>query len=149
MVNNRISFCKRGEIVNIDKKTIEIIKNFLVRNIDPIFIYIFGSAVEGYFREDSDIDIAFLNNKKMNPYDIFMIKEELADLLKRDVDLVDLEESSTVFKAQIVGKGEVVFCMDENILSEFRIRSFKEYALLNEERKEILDRIKKEGKIYG
>ncbi|MBF8983130.1 nucleotidyltransferase domain-containing protein [Lutibacter sp. B2] len=134
--------------MNIDKESINKIKSFLIEKIDPIFLYIFGSAVEGYFREDSDIDIGFFSDKKINGYDIFMIKEELADILKRDIDLVDLKESSTVFKAQVVGTGEVIYSRDENILSEFRIRSFKEYSFLNDEREEILERVKKEGKIY-
>lgn len=134
--------------MNIDKESINKIKSFLIEKIDPIFLYIFGSAVEGYFREDSDIDIGFFSDKKINGYDIFMIKEELADILKRDIDLVDLKESSTVFKAQVVGKGEVIYSRNENILSEFRIRSYREYSFLNDEREEILERVKKEGKIY-
>ncbi|QEK11270.1 nucleotidyltransferase domain-containing protein [Crassaminicella thermophila] len=132
--------------MNIDKQTVKIIKNFLVKNIDPIFIYIFGSAAQGYFREDSDIDIGFITDKKFNAYDLFMLKEELADILKRDIDLVDLKEASTVFKAQVVGTGEVIYFKDENKLSDFRIRSFKEYGLLNEERKVILENIKRELK---
>lgn len=134
--------------MNIDKETIKKIKEFLIERIDPIFLYIFGSAAEGYFRKDSDIDIGFFSEKKINAYDIYMIKEELANILKRDIDLVDLKESTTVFKAQVIGKGEVIYSKDENILSEFRIRGFKEYGILNEERREILERVKKEGRIY-
>lgn len=134
--------------MNIDRKYIEIINKFLTNEIDPVFIYVFGSSAKGYFRDNSDIDIGFYPSKEIDSYKLFMIKEELADMLKRDVDLVNLKESSTVFKAQVVCNGYEIYSKDESISAEFRIRSLKEYDLLNNNRKVILDRIKKEGKIY-
>ncbi len=128
--------------MNLNNQTIDNIKKFLIDNLNPIFIFIFGSAAEGYFRKDSDIDIAFYSDKKIKPYDIFIIKEKLADIVKKDIDLVNLRETSTVFKAQIVGKGKVIYFKDEKRLSDFRIRTLKEYVLLNEERKNILESIK-------
>jgi predicted nucleotidyltransferase len=128
--------------LNLNNQIIDNIKKFLIDNLNPIFIYIFGSAAEGYFREDSDIDIAFYSDKRINPYDLFIIKEKLADIVKKDIDLVNLKEASTVFKAQIVGKGNVIYFKDEKRLSDFRIRTLKEYVLLNEERKNILETYK-------
>ena len=74
---------------------------------------------------------------------------ELAEIMGRDVDLIDLHKASTVLKAQITGKGKVIFNSDNLQRMTFAMRAFKEYALLNEERQWILDRFKERGLNYG
>lgn len=122
---------------------------FLNKNIKLNLIYIFGSFAKGEGREDSDIDIAIHTFEKIDSYELFIMANELSFLVKRDVQIIDLSEASTVFKAQIVGTGELIYCLDENLRTEFEIRSFKDYVKLNEERQVILESIKKDGKIYG
>ncbi|MCB2358616.1 type VII toxin-antitoxin system MntA family adenylyltransferase antitoxin [Clostridium estertheticum] len=128
---------------------IDIIKEFLIKKIKPFLIYIFGSYAKGTSRSDSDIDIAFLSDEDFSEYEIFMNAQELAGLLNREIDLVDLKKSSTVFKAQVVGTGKTIFCNNDTRRMYFEMYSFKEYALLNEERAVILENIKKRGNIYG
>jgi hypothetical protein len=96
-----------------------------------------------------DIDIAFLSDNQSSDYQIFLLAQEIADILHRDVDLINLMNSSTVFTAEVIGKGEVIYCTDDNRRMFFEMRAFKEYALLNEERQVILDNIKKRGSVYG
>lgn len=128
---------------NLDK-AIDTLKEF---NINTV--YLFGSASRGELREDSDIDIAFLTDENIDEYKCFMKAQEIANIFKRDVDLIDIKKASTVFKVQIIGNGKVVFCMDDVKRAYFEIRSFKEYALLNEERVEILKNIEESGSVYG
>lgn len=138
---------KGGVLMNFDdnlKKAISKLQEF-----NPITIYLFGSASRGELREESDIDIAFLSNDDIDEYLCFMKAQEIADIFKRDVDLVDLRKSSTVFKAQIIGTSKNIYCSDENKRMYFEMRSFKEYALLNEERAEILKGIGERGSVYG
>lgn len=123
--------------MNIDDNQVEQIKCFLVEKLNPYLIYLFGSSVKGVFRQDSDIDIAFLSDKEVSEYEIFMIAQELADILKREVDLIDLKNASTVFKAQVVGNGEVIYCNDDTRRMYFQMYAFKDYAILNEERERI------------
>lgn len=136
-------------MLNIPEGELKKIQSFLVEKISPYFIFVFGSSVSGNFSVDSDIDLAYYSKDKIGLYDMFIIKEELADLLCREIDLINLRNASTVFKTQIVGTGIVFYCADRNRLDEFRIRTFKEYALLNEERQNILNKVKEEGAIYG
>lgn len=42
-----------------------------------------------------------------------MKAQELADIFNREVDLINLNTSSTVFKAQVVGTGKIIYCRDE------------------------------------
>lgn len=121
----------------------------LLLEFNPIIIYLFGSANRGELRGDSDIDIAFLSKEKLSEYDVFMKAQELADIFRREVDLIDISKSSTVFKAQIVGNGKVIYCSDEKERMYFEMRAFKEYIILNDERKSIIENIKERGSIYG
>ncbi len=123
--------------------------NLLVKRINPVVVYLFGSAARNEMRNDSDIDIAYLSDAKLSQYENFMLAQELADIFNRDVDLINLRESSTVFKAQVVGTGKRIYCSDENRRMYFEMRAFKEYALLNEERGIVLRRIKERGSVYG
>lgn len=134
---------------NLDKDILKHIIDILIKNIKPTLIYVFGSAARNELRKDSDIDIAYLSDVPLSNYEIFMLANDIADVVKRDIDLIDLKKASTVFKAQIIGNGKVIYCIDDTKRMYFEMYAFKDYALLNEERKEILDGIKKRGNIYG
>ncbi|MDR3596615.1 type VII toxin-antitoxin system MntA family adenylyltransferase antitoxin [Clostridium sp.] len=126
-------------------KAIEILKE----EFNPIVIYLFGSGAKNRLRDDSDIDIAFLTDKEVDPYQCFIKAQELADVFNREVDLINLNASSTVFKAQVVGTGKIIYCRDETKRMYFEMRAFKSYAMLNEEREVILKKIKERGTVYG
>lgn len=131
--------------VNTKNKIIE----FLNVNLKLNFIYLFGSFAKGEGRDDSDIDIAIHMIDKVDSYELFVLANELSFIVKRDIQLIDITEATTVFKAQIIGTGESIYCSNENIKIDFEIRSFKDYVKLNEERQIVLDTIKKDGTIYG
>lgn len=126
-----------------------IIVKFLKSKLKPKFIYLFGSFAKGEGRDDSDIDLAVYTDKKINAYDLFVIANQLSFEVKRDVQIVDLKDTDTVFAAQIVSNREELYSEDEVLKANYNIRIFKDYAKLNEERKIILDAIKRDGRIYG
>jgi len=128
---------------------VEVIKKFLIEKASAKLIIVFGSAVSGRMRQDSDIDIAFLSSKNLDDYKVFIISQELSSLLGRNVDLINLRKASTVFKANILGTGRIIFFADEETKYEFQIRTLKEYCMLNEERKVVLDKIRERGRIYA
>ena len=78
-----------------------------------------------------------------------MLAQELADIFKRDVDLVHVNSSSSVFKVQVTYYGKVIYSINDNERMLFEMRTLKEYIMLNEERKEIIDSIKESGTVYG
>ncbi len=125
------------------------IVDFFKKEFSPKFIYLFGSFAKGEGRNDSDIDLAIYTDKVIDSYILFIAAGNLSFEVKRDVQIVHLKDISTVFAAQIVGTKEVLYCEDEYLMANYEIRAFKEYAKLNEERKVILDTIKKDGRIYG
>lgn len=42
-----------------------------------------------------------------------MLAQKLADVLKRDVDLINFKKASTVFKVQVIAKGKHIYCTDD------------------------------------
>lgn len=132
-------------ILVIGNDKIKIIKKVLVGALAPYLIYIFGSTVKGRGREESDIDIAILRDKKIDEYELFILSQKLADILKSEVDLIDLSKASTVFRIQIIKTGKLIYNSDNLHKMYFQMRTMKDYALLNEERQEIINKIKSSG----
>jgi predicted nucleotidyltransferase len=124
----------------LSPQEIQLIQSFLKEKLAPSFIWLFGSGAQEALKPDSDVDLAFFSDARSDSYQVFMIAQELAAMLGREVDLIDLRKASTVMKAQIVGKGKLIYEQNPFQRKMFTMRVFKEYALLNEERKPILDR---------
>lgn len=125
------------------------IQDFLINNLNPAYIIVFGSYAKGTSHRDSDIDVAFFcENSFHNPYEVFLLAQELADDLKIEIDLVNLETASTIFKAQIHTTGTVIYTRDEFLLKNHQMIALSMYAKLNEEREIILKNISKGGSIY-
>jgi len=116
---------------------------------DVLAIYLFGSAVTGELRPDSDIDLAVLGPTPLPTTRLWSLAQSLAVIAGRDVDLIDLQSASTVMRAQVVSTGERMFCANEPACDEFEDRVYSDYARLNEERRHILDDINERGRIYG
>jgi len=117
--------------------------------VKPYVIYAFGSAARGYMKSESDLDLAFDCDSHVDQYRLFAIAQEIANIVNRDVDLIDIRKASTVFKAQIIANGKVIFCNDDLRRMNMEMRIFKDYSMLNEERVEILKNIKESGRIYA
>ncbi|WP_083711587.1 type VII toxin-antitoxin system MntA family adenylyltransferase antitoxin [Domibacillus epiphyticus] len=128
---------------------VQTIQNFLIKHINPSFIIVFGSYAKGTTHKESDIDIAFYcKGHSPTSYELFMLAQELADLLKIEVDLVNLRTASTVFQAQIFSTGKVIFCEDETLRMNMQMTALSMYAKLNEDRMPILNNVDESGSIY-
>ena len=112
-------------------------------------LYRFGSSANGTLRPDSDLDYAILGPAPLDPVSRFEIQEDLARLLRRAVDLVDLRRASTVMRMQVIANGVAVAIRDHVETERFEIAVYASYARLNEERREILAQIAREGAVYG
>jgi len=134
--------------MHISQEQIDLIKEYLLEKLSPKFIYIFGSAVKGNFRADSDIDIAVYLEETISSYDLFMVKEELVRSIGREIDLVSFKEASEVFRVQIFHGGLPIYIENENEHDYYRVKCYKDYAILNERRKVVIDAVKEEASKY-
>ena len=119
------------------------------QNDDPIAIYLFGSMAADAVHDSSDIDIAVLPHEPIANLKRWDIQQELATALGRAVDLVDLRSASTVMRLQVVTTGDLLYEGDNTKQAEFEMLALSMYARLNQERREILDQVKREGRVYG
>ena len=116
---------------------------------DVSIIYLFGSYAKGVALESSDIDIAVLGNSNYSNINLWRLAQELSAGCGHDMDIVDLRQTTTVMRVQIVAESEHLYDdgNEESIVFEDFV--FSDYARLNEERRGILEDISSRGNIYG
>ena len=130
--------------------TLAAVVDLLERHIPGLVgAYRYGSWGTQHFRSDSDVDLAVLPGAPLDSAELWRLAQQLAALLGRDVDLVDLLGAPTVLQAQVVHGGERFHAVDELACERFEDRVFSAYALLNEERRGILDEIAARGTVYA
>jgi predicted nucleotidyltransferase len=116
---------------------------------DAMAFYCFGSAATGEMREDSDIDLAVLSEEPLDPEKVFDLKSEISRNFRRDVDVVDLMRADSVTAVQVVVYGQLLMSKSKLQTGLFETTAMSAYALLNEERREILKDIATTGKVYA
>jgi predicted nucleotidyltransferase len=127
----------------------QVIQEFLMNKLNANTIFLFGSMIQGGTHSESDVDIAFISLQQHHGFDVFLAAQELANLLHREVDLIDLHRASTVMQIQVIQNGEILHDACPKDTALLKVKWMKEYARLNEERQCILDQIKESGTIYG
>lgn len=132
------------EIKEILNKMVEYLKN----EINPFAIILFGSYSRNTQNKESDIDIAIKGNN-IDLKKIYELKQKLEDISQKDVDLVDLDDISDVFRYEILMNGIKLFCQDDYKFDLYKLDMCREYLELNESRQDIIQRIKNGGSIYG
>ena len=132
------------EIKEILNKMVEYLKN----EINPFAIILFGSYSRNTQNKESDIDIAIKGNN-IDLKKIYELKQKLEDISQKDVDLVDLDDISDVFRYEILMNGIKLFCQDDYKFDLYKLDMCREYLELNESRLDIIQRVKNGGSIYG
>lgn len=132
------------------KETLNKIEEILIQKFNPLAIILFGSYARNSQNNDSDIDIAIISSNT-DKKEIFSTKQELEEILMKDIDLVNLKDinMSDGFRYEILMNGVVLYCSDSYKYELYKLDMFREYLELNESRQDIIDRVKKGGTIYG
>ena len=123
--------------MEIEKYADKIIKK--LENIECDFIYIFGSYAKGEQNNDSDVDIAFYSLIRHDSYDIFLLAQEISLQLGKEVDLIQINFSTTVFQKEVIKNSILIYEKNKIQREKFENLVLKKYLKLNEERKEIID----------
>ncbi len=135
-------------------RTVEgIISTLLTAYPDTQAIYLFGSYGTENEWPDSDVDIALLlppdEAKKVGTLMMGELRFALESFLKKDVDLINLRQVSTVFQKEIILAERRIFCADEYAADEFEMLVLSLYQKLNEERAEVLAEGLRSGRFYN
>ncbi|VAW33559.1 Nucleotidyltransferase domain protein, SO_3165 group [hydrothermal vent metagenome] len=130
----------------------QIIQTVLTHYPQVQAVYLFGSYSVGEERPSSDVDIAILLPpalaKEVGSLLLGDLHLALAELLGKEIDLVNLRQVSTVFQKEITMSGQQIFCADAYAADEFEMLVLSFYQKLNEERREILAAFAETGRAY-
>ena len=134
------------------QKNAQIVQTILTYTPQVQAVYLFGPYGTEDERPSSDVDIALLlppeQAKAVGSLLLGELHLVLAELLGKEVDLVNLRQVSTVFQKEIVMTGRQIFCADAYAAAEFEMLTLSYYQKLNEERREILAAFAESGRAY-
>jgi len=114
---------------------------------DIRLVFLFGSIATGHHTKTSDIDLAISFKTEPDCYYLDNIKNALSAFIKREIDIVVLNNASPIIKMQALRKG-IPLIRKGGAYEEFFTRTVEEYADLKIVRKEIEDNILK-GRLYA
>jgi predicted nucleotidyltransferase len=88
-----------------------------------------GSSCKGNFSAESDVDVGVLYNPNCLPEWEKHSRDylELSDKLRREVDLVTLNQASPILRYQVLKSEKRVLCHNQRAANEFFLRRLNEY----------------------
>ena len=94
---------------------------------DVCLAYLFGSCVSGTARPGSDVDVAILFDPLPTPALLDRLTEDLGAATERPVDLVVLNVAPPLLAREVVARGRLVMCRDEDERVRFETRTTARY----------------------
>lgn len=97
--------------------------------------YLFGSYADGTYNENSDIDIAVIYKGDMDEYDHAGKSLDVSKIFNyMHVDYIDLEKVNVFLQFEILKKGKLMYCEDEDYLIDFTRKVQEQYIEMDYER---------------
>lgn len=112
-------------------------------------VYVFGSIARGDDVTGSDVDLAILCPMKLTAETRWNLAGQLASLINRDVDLVDLRSASTVLRVNVLADGRLLYDGAPYERALFEATACADYTRLQDERRPILEQIARDGRVYA
>lgn len=102
----------------MEDKTLHSIKELLQKHDEVQLAIVYGSASEDRQTPESDLDLAVAGEEELSADSIMSLIEELALIVKRPIDLVDLQTTHGPLLKQILSKGEVILKENTTLYGE-------------------------------
>jgi predicted nucleotidyltransferase len=134
-------------MININDMAAKI-KQYLSAYNDIAFAFLFGSSARGEDTVLSDVDIAIYFTDAVDFYRINGLREDLSELLGREIDIAVLNNISPIIRMQVLKKGTLILNLNRCLYNKFFVNTVNEYDDLKRTRKDIEDRILR-GRIYA
>ncbi|MBU0985757.1 MAG: nucleotidyltransferase domain-containing protein [Proteobacteria bacterium] len=90
-------------------------------------IYLFGSHASGHERSRSDIDLGVLFNGDVDGFTRIKLETEISNLLRKEIDFVDMRRSSPFLRHQIYKYGKSIYLDGTDFPFRFRAGSIRDY----------------------
>lgn len=126
------------------------IKTYLSGDPGILVAFLYGSQVTGRVNSDSDVDIAllFVRDQMPDTERRLQLTDDLVSITRREVDLLILNDASTVICMQVLRKGKVIYEQDHQAYLDFFVKTVNKYDDLKRVRSGIEQNLMK-GRIYG
>jgi len=122
------------EMEDIQKHTTLLIKELIGQELQRsdfiLFAVLFGSVAEDRSNDISDIDVAIYPDNDLTLQDVGFITANLEKITQKKIDLLilnDLYKTKPVLAYEVISKGDVIFCKDLRILTDFKTNVFISY----------------------
>jgi len=121
------------------EQLIHIVRDFFAGRHDVAAVYLYGSAVHGPFTQYSDVDVGVLYEREHVPDFEQQMDDsmELSNRLRREVDLVVLNNVSPILQRQVLKKGRMILCQNPKLVNRFFVNALNSYFDLKRNRREI------------
>lgn len=133
--------------------TINKCRDILIKYDKIVFAYIFGSYAKGNVREDSDIDISIYLKDNIYTYEYLDMKMQLSEVIKREVDLIILNDATPLLRYEIYKNNILLFTRDKSVESRYKVKTLFEYndmkRYLDLSYEKTIERLKGEVSIDG
>jgi predicted nucleotidyltransferase len=120
----------------VTSEDLQRIVSFLEGRFGLDTLWLFGSEAQGRARPDSDVDLAALFPRRPTALEVFDARSDLAEILHRDVDLVDLDQVSPILGMQVLRHGRLLVDRDPRRRHAFFGRTISMYEDLKIIRRE-------------
>lgn len=130
----------REEIINR-------VKEIILKKLKVDAIILFGSYARKEERQDSDIDVAIKPIEKIDKETLIDLQTILEEQTNLDVHLINLYRIEEDFRYDILITGETLYVKNEENFWEYKFKAYNDYLELNEDRKIIIDKLKRT--LYG
>ena len=95
----------------------------LAERRDLRLAYLFGSVASGTQRRGSDVDVAILFDRLPAPAMLDTLSEQLEAMVGRRVDLVVLNSAPPLLAREVIKRGQVLVCRDDDERVRFETRT--------------------------
>jgi predicted nucleotidyltransferase len=118
--------CYPIAMLNITKIKPEVKK--LAKKYHLLLVVLFGSQVGGKMHPQSDVDFAFLSERRMGLLEIAKMQIEFSQRLKiKDLELVDLKAAPPLLLKQIAKKSVLLYEKEPFLFANFKIYALKNF----------------------
>ena len=131
----------------MDEQIERTLRLFFAKEENIRIAFLIGSFATGKSRPDSDVDVAVLFGRIPDHMKILDLRERLSEGLKRDIDLVILNEAGPIIRMQALKTG-IRLRAEKGAYEDFFVRTVNEYDDLKQIRAPIEEAVLRR-KIYA
>ena len=124
------------------------LESFFKGRQEIILVFLFGSSASNRLRPSSDVDIGILFESVPEIEAKIALTQELSSILKREVDLVVLDNASPILRMQVLKHGILIYSRTKKDFYLFFAATVNQYDDLKRIRKNCEESILK-GRIYA